>query len=97
MVDASPGIFGVEGGEVGSKRRLGIRNDGNMSGLFNAVSIYSSSPVSTGDNIVSNGDTVEVAVGTYECNDSASNCTAQAVFTCSTHTISTAQLSAPPT
>jgi hypothetical protein len=40
-----------------------------MSGLFNALSSSN-----TGLKIISNGDTVEVALGTYKCNESGSNC-----------------------
>jgi len=78
---------GGEGGggekEVGgdeSQRRLDIRNVGDMSGLFNAVSSKNSDHYNTGNNIISNGDRVEVALGTYQCNESGTNCAALSIM-----------------
>ena len=80
---------GGEGGggekEVGgdeSQRRLDIRNVGDMSGLFNAISSAPSSAWVdyTGNNIITNGDVVEVALGTYQCNESGTNCASGSIM-----------------
>ena len=63
-----------EGGWGESRRRLDVRKVGDMSGLFNAVSSGNDNRYNTGNNIISNGDRVEVAQGTYHCDESASNC-----------------------
>ena len=49
----------------------------DMDGFFNAVSSLGSN---TGNNIISNGDTVELATGIYECNESGSNCASSYVM-----------------
>ena len=43
-----------------------------MGGLFNAIS--SGTLTNTGNNIITNGDVVEVALGIYQCNESGLNC-----------------------
>jgi len=55
-------------------RRLEIRNVGDMDVLFNAVSNTVRLSYNTGDDIITNEDTVEVTIGTYHCNESGSNC-----------------------
>ena len=70
--------LGAEGNQLGIKGRVGggrgltTRNVADMSGLCNAASSYISS--SSNSNIITKGDKVEVALGTYQCNESRSNC-----------------------
>jgi len=49
------------------------RNVADMRGLNNDVSNYEYAD-NIGNNIISNRDTVEVALGTYQYNRSGSNC-----------------------
>ena len=53
-----------------------------MSGLFNAISSAPSSAWVdyTGNNIITNGDVVEVALGTYQCNESGTNCASGSIM-----------------
>lgn len=69
-------LLGAEGsqlgivGREGRGRELATRKVGDMSGLFNTASSFACSICNTGNNIITNGDTVKVAPGTYECNES---------------------------